>query len=357
MSDNEENIDDIRKDIEDTRQRISSEIDAIEGKLTPEYARATVRDTVKERAFETRDRVKERAMETRDRVAERVGETATLVRSNASRVGTDFGAAVRANPIPVAMIGLGAGWLVWETFRPLRASEELDVEPLVDLDVDIEVDETIDYATGVMGPIPSSMRTEVAPAETYGEVPSNGLKNAKERARVARERVGSRARDVKGRFSTASHDARERASHFSEDMRGRASHFSEDMRGRASHFSEDMRGRASELATRSRDRSRVMAERSRERAYRARDASNEAFDANPIAFGAIALLAGIGLGLALPHTRREDRLLGDRRQQVLGRARRIADEARHVAIDSVKEGAKVAKDRAKTEAEERNLIR
>ena len=340
MSDNEENIDEIRKDIEDTRQRISSEIDAIEGKLTPEYAKHVVSDTMKERAYETRDRVKERAFETKDLLLERAGETATMVRSGATRVGADFGAAVRANPIPVAMIGLGAGWLVWETFRPLRASEELDVEPLFDLDVDVEVDETsVDYATGVMGPVPSSMRAEsfveASEAPTFGTTTSNGLKNAKDRARMARERMGTKARDVKGRVSTASHDARDRAA----------------------HLASNVKGRASDLASRSRDRSRVLAERSRDRAVRAKDASNEAFDANPIAFGAIALLAGIGLGLALPHTRREDRLLGSRREQVIGRARRIADEARHVAIDSVKEGAKVAKEHAKAEAEDRNLIR
>jgi hypothetical protein len=69
----------------------------------------------------------------------------------------------------------------------------------------------------------------------------------------------------------------------------------------------------------------------------------------------------VGIGLMLPHTRREDRMLGRSRERVITRARRIADEAKEVAVDSVREGfregAHTARETARREAEERDLIR
>lgn len=331
--DRHENIDEIRKDIEDTRQRISSDIEAIEGKLTPEHARHVVR---------------ERAMETRDRVADRIGGTAAVVKSNAVRVGTDFGASVRANPIPVALIGVGTGWLVWQTLRPARREIEMEVEPLFDLDVDVEEVEAaeVDYATGVMGPVPPGMVEDRGEARIARPTNGEGARRAKERAREAGDRAREKAREVKGR-----------ASQLAGEARGRASDLASRSKERSRELADRSRERSRELASRSRERSRELADRSRERAMQARDATGEAFDANPIAFGALALLAGIGLGLAIPHTSREDRMLGAQREKVALRARRMADEARHVAVDSIREGARAARETAKQEAEERNLIR
>ncbi|MDQ3036591.1 MAG: DUF3618 domain-containing protein [Myxococcota bacterium] len=336
MTEKDENIDEIRRDIEDTRMRISSEIDAIEGKLTPGHAREVVMEKVNEKVSETRGRVAEKMHETRDRVADRLGGTATIVRSGANRVGSDFGTAVRTNPLPVALIGIGAGWLVWETLRPVHT--ELEAEPLFDLDVDVEPDYAAgtsgtNYAAG-MGPIPANMRSN-----------GNGHRATSEaRAKLsnARDRASGLASDVRGRASSA----KDRASHLAHDAKDRASHLAHDAKDRASHLAHDAK-----------DRSRMVAQKGRDGALRARDVSTEAYDANPIAFGALALALGVGVGLLLPHTRREDRALGRARQRVVTKARHMADEAKHVAIDSVREGANAARETAKREAEERNLIR
>ncbi len=72
-------------------------------------------------------------------------------------------------------------------------------------------------------------------------------------------------------------------------------------------------------------------------------------------FGGVCLLAGIGLGLFLPHTHREDRALGASRQRVIERARHLADDAKNVAVDSAKEGFRAARETARREAEESDL--
>lgn len=323
MNDKDENIDEIRRDIEDTRLRISTEIDAIEGKLTPEHAK----DVLMEKVQETRHRVADKVQATGHRVADRIGGTAAMVRGRADRVGDDFGAAVRDNPIPVALIGIGAGWLVWETFRPERRE-------ILEIEVDVPPDDAPDYGVGVMGPVPESMRG------------GDGQRSERENGGGIRARASGLASNARER----AHDAKDRASHVAQDARDRASHVAHDARDRASHLAHDAK-----------ERTRTIAHEGRERAMHARDRATESFDTSPLRFGAVALLAGVGLGLLLPHTRREDRALGPTRERVVTRARRIADDAKDVAVDSVREGfregTQVARDTAKREAEERNLIR
>lgn len=305
MNENEENIDEIRRDIEDTRQRISSEIDAIEEKMTPAHAREVLKDKV---------------VEARSRVADRIDGAASMVKSEASRVRGDFGEAVRTNPVPVALIGIGAGWLVWETLRP-SSRRELIAEPLIDVDVEYDVEP--DYATGAMGPIPERMRTDG------------------HRAERARERASNVASKLRGRAAEARRNASELAS---------------DARGRASRIASDAKSRASGLASDARERGRHVAERGREQALRARDKTSDAYESSPLVFGAIAAAVGLAMGVALPRTSREDRLLGPARERAIERARRMADEAKNVAIDSLREGAEAARETAKREAHERHLM-
>lgn len=318
----DKNIDEIRRDIEDTRLRISTEIEEIEERLTPAHAK----EMMMEKVNETRHRVTDRIGETGHRVADRIGGTASIVRSNATRVGSDFGAAVRTNPIPVALIGLGTGWLVWETVRPIK--REIEVEPLFELDVDVEPGYSEGY--GESGFVTSSGDGQRTSAEA--------------RAKLA---------DAKNRASGIAQNAKQRASGIANVAKDRAY----GAKDRASHLAHDARDRASHLAHDARDRSRMVAERSRERALRARSVTSEAYDSNPIAFGALALAAGVGLALLLPHTRREDRTFGRARERVVTKAKQFAEQGKEIAKDSVREGAHAARETAKREAEERHLVR
>jgi ElaB/YqjD/DUF883 family membrane-anchored ribosome-binding protein len=54
-------------------------------------------------------------------------------------------------------------------------------------------------------------------------------------------------------------------------------------------------------------------------------------DENPLLIGALAVAAGVGVGLALPATRRENELLGETRDRLLGDARGLIGEAREAA--------------------------
>jgi hypothetical protein len=103
----------IRDEIEDTRGEMSETIDAIQEKLTPRNIVANATERVK---TATSERVRE--------IAGSAGETAQqavdYTRDTAARVvGT-----ARQNPIPLALIGLGAAW--WLTSRSGSASPSFD---------------------------------------------------------------------------------------------------------------------------------------------------------------------------------------------------------------------------------------
>lgn len=60
---------------------------------------------------------------------------------------------------------------------------------------------------------------------------------------------------------------------------------------------------------------------------RAGTALENAYDSNPLAVGAAVVAAGTIVGLALPNTQREDRWLGEGRDQVMSKAKDLAKDA------------------------------
>lgn len=287
-------IDTLRGDIEDTRSRISGEIEAIGERLTPEHAR----DVAKERMVVAKDRAIAGARSS-------ARNAAHVVRHAPSELPD----VVRTNPIPSAMVLVGTGWLVSKAVNRVRESRLLSQPEYVPGEYTGE-----DYV--VEGEVPRRQSLiEQAPhpsaRERVGEVASK-----------TRERVGSAASRTRERLGSAASRSRER-------LQGSAS---------------NIKGRASDLAS-----------KGKERASHARVRSEDAFSANPLAFGALALFTGIGIGMMLPHTRREDRMLGRPRERVVERAKHLAHEAKEVAVHSAKEGMRAAQETAKEEGASRDL--
>lgn len=294
MNENEKNVDEIRRDIEDTRHRISTEIEAIEDRLTPAHAKEVVMDKVSE---------------TGHRVADRIEDTAMTVKSGASRIRSDFGSAVRANPVPVALVGIGTGWLLWEVFRPMK--RELEAEPLFDLDVDVDT------------PIVDEHEGAEASVGT-----TDGHRTSEHRASFGERMVG-----------------------LAQGARGRAAGAAE----RASDLAYDAKERAAQLAHGAKDRSREVAQRGRHRVRRTREMAVSTYRENPLVFASIALATGVGVAMMLPGTDREDRVFGPARDRMLSRAKQMAEKARDIAVESVREGTSAARQTAKREIEESHV--
>jgi ElaB/YqjD/DUF883 family membrane-anchored ribosome-binding protein len=102
-------------------------------------------------------------------------------------------------------------------------------------------------------------------------------------------------------------------------------------RERLAQFEEEhhLRQRASELAA----RASHLGNEARSQLTHAGQRSVEYADENPLLVGALAIAAGVGVGLALPATRHENELFGETRDRLLDDAQSLLGEARQTARD------------------------
>src|SRR5688500_14841711 len=105
--DYEEDAEQIRAEIEDTRAEMSQTINEIQERLSPEHLMGQVKETVRDATIGKVERV----METIGEVTEPAREAVTRAGSTIKEAGTSVGYSMWRNPIPLALIGLGVGML------------------------------------------------------------------------------------------------------------------------------------------------------------------------------------------------------------------------------------------------------
>ncbi len=115
-ADSEENPEQIRAEIEDTRAVMSQTINEIQERLSPDHLMGQVKETVRDATIGKVERVVETVGETISEVTEPAREAAVLAGNAIKEVGTTVADKIWKNPIPVALIGLGVGMLVVRNF-------------------------------------------------------------------------------------------------------------------------------------------------------------------------------------------------------------------------------------------------
>jgi ElaB/YqjD/DUF883 family membrane-anchored ribosome-binding protein len=110
FTDDYEDPEQLRADIEDTRAEMSQTINEIQERLSPE----NVMDQVKEKVREATIGKVERVM---NKVGETMGEVTEPAREVVMETGKSAVDVVWRNPIPVALIGLGLGMIAMRAFR------------------------------------------------------------------------------------------------------------------------------------------------------------------------------------------------------------------------------------------------
>ena len=115
--DYDENTEQLRADIEDTRTDMSQTINEIQERLSPDYLMDQVKETVREATIGKVERVMGQIGETLSGVTEPALEVAGRAGNAIKEVGTTVGDKIWKNPIPMALIGLGVGMLVMKTYR------------------------------------------------------------------------------------------------------------------------------------------------------------------------------------------------------------------------------------------------
>ena len=208
---------------------------------------------------------------------------------------------VRNNPIPVAMIGIGAAWLI--------ASQTDAVDRLAR-------DERVQAARRRVGDLATDLGNRA------GEMASS----AAQRIGMTGNGVGDGADRPLGHTGNAMID--------------------QSGSGMGSGWMHQVTDRAQGVVRSARDSGGAMLDRAGESAGRVADQVGDMFERHPLLIGAIGMLAGGLLAALLPSTRVEDEWLGPSREQLWNRAEKAGEETVSRVRDVALRAADAAADAA-----------
>ncbi|RJQ87516.1 MAG: DUF3618 domain-containing protein [Desulfobacteraceae bacterium] len=293
-------IDEIRAEIEKTRQETIRTINELERRLSPSRLMAEIKE-------KTREATVGRA----SAMARQTGETS-------KRWGTALVDTLKNNPIPTMMLGGGLAWLIANGVRR-EAEESFETEAeFIERRRSVGTDVTGTYGMGFIDRRRSS-------SETIDR----------------REKAAEKAAQVKSRLRDKTDEAR-----------GKAAEWSNQVREKASQTSEQVKVKAQELGI-SADEYRRRAQQSLVQGGRSAKAGFfRSVESNPLAVAGVMMAAGAAIGLLFPETTYEHEKMGPQRDQMLDRAR----EAGREKIEQVQAVVQEAKESAKDEAERQGLV-
>jgi hypothetical protein len=236
------------------------------------------------------------------------------------------GETLRDNPIPLALIGVGLGWLLFHNVRATRGTATHYSRRLRDgmSDAVSGVGDTVGSAAGsvterVKGWVGGGSGERYAAGdEAYARTKSAGAQRTGE-ARTENER------HMAGAAGRAS-DARRSATGAAGDYAGQAYETVGHYAGAAYDTAGDVVGQAGDYAARVKDR------------------FGQVLEDYPLAVGALGFLAGAVIAAALPSTRVEDELLGETRDDLLRQGEGMAREAWERAQQAASGAADAARD-------------
>jgi ElaB/YqjD/DUF883 family membrane-anchored ribosome-binding protein len=188
---------------------------------------------------------------------------------------TNLGRSIRDNPVPITLLGIGLGWLmIADSEKPKHH-----------------------YSQSYQGPI-------ITPSSTHRE------KTASEKIH---EKAGQMTHGVREKTEQMAHGAREKTEQMAHGAREKVEQVTETARHQFQQLS---------------DRAHYQAEK-------AKRGFTDMFQEHPLVLGGIGLAIGAALGAGLPSTRREDELMGEKRDELVEQAkakgREQLDKAEHIA--------------------------
>lgn len=314
----------IQRQIDYTRAQLATTISAIGDRLSPDNLIEQAKTSAKEATVGRFRDMTHEANRRMDGMSNNLSQT------------------VRDNPLPVAVIGLGLGWLLMSSRNKRGGYRDGDY----------------DYRS-------SGYRY-------YEDMEARG------RFDQARERVGDVAQDVAQSVETRAHEVRRQVSgaaqNVGESVSHTASRVGETLGDTASRVGETLGDTASrvgetaemaqERAGEALNRTRSEADRLRREAmWRSQEAmgrTKESFwntmEENPLALGAVLVIAGAAIGASIPTTEYENRLLGETRDRVIDEAKLRAQDAVERVQTVVEDTRSAAMSEIKVAAERENIL-
>ncbi len=300
----------IRSNIEQTRGEMSQTIGALQEKLDPGRIAEQVKDQIREKATEAyetaKNTVKEATIGKAEEIVTNVSETVSDVTQRAGTAVKDTSSSVlqyvQQNPVPFLLIGVGAGILAFNARRKPQPQFGSERGAAIGW-----YQESESYGSGERSPSLTDQARDVAGG-------------AAGKARETAANVADTARAAAGRATTA-----------------------------VSSAASSVRDAAASAAGTAREQLSYVGEQARHGAEAASDRFQTTLQKNPLALGVAALAAGAILGLSLPTTRLEGEYMGEARDQLVDRAKSVAQETAQKVQRVTEEAGRTLKDAAEKE--------
>lgn len=284
----------IEREIAQTRAQLGATMSAIEDRLSPEHL---------------------------------VEQAMTYLREEVGEWGAEVGTFVRHNPLPVAVIGVGLGWLAYSLLRG-RADARLEYGGAPE---------------GLYGPHEDELIEESDPyAADY----------VRQRAGRVQRAAAAAVDNARAEMSERTHEAGNRAGEFARDAR----HQFDELADNARHFAEDTRERFSHAASETWEAAERVGHYARDGVDRLQHEVVRAADERPFLLGALGIGIGALVALCLPSTRVESRLVGRQRDEILDDMREAGRERLHGVVQAVRQAGEAARDQAEEEGLSRRGI-
>lgn len=338
-----DDTDTIRRQIDHTRTQMEYTLQAIGERLSPEALIEQAKSSAKDAASE---RIRDMKYQANHKVE---GMTNSLSQT------------IRENPLPVALIGLGLGWL-WKSSRDQSSADVYrdyryrgpegfrrdDDRYYYDTNEGGRLDEARDRI-GDMARSAEYRASNVArEAEHRVADVADAARSAGHRASEAVQSVGEAVSDRTQRIAESAEDAVHRTGEAIGET-------AENIQERVGETAEAVQQRA-ERAKIEAQRLRYEAERRGRMAVRRTSRSfNETLEENPLMVAAVAALAGVAVGASMPATRYENELLGETRDQFLDEAKTRAQDAVGRVQAVVEDTQRAVVTEAKQSAQRHNL--
>ncbi len=347
----EKSSEEIRADIERTRNNMTEKIDTIQDRLSPDNLKVQAQSMVQDIVQESTDAIME------------------FVRSGSRQAGSTLVETIKQNPLPSAVVGLGLGWLLMNMMNSQGSSDR-------DRDYRDRDNRNLNYGAGYA----PNYGARVPIAGQYGYEEWQGSAAAYETAQYDRSqgsgigdaagKVGHTAQNVAGKVGDTAQDVAGKVGDTAQNVAGKVGEVAHNLAGSVTGAVQDAAGKVGETAhdlsqrlgegagavastTSSAGQQAMHASRSaaqqatrqagsltsqgQYQAGRVGRTVQRSLEDNPIAFGIAALIAGAAIGLALPATRQERQLLGDVHDQVMDKAQSFASDLAEEAKDVVAE--------------------
>jgi ElaB/YqjD/DUF883 family membrane-anchored ribosome-binding protein len=285
----------IREDIEQTRAQMSGTIDEIQERLSPKRLVNEAKETVRDATVGKVKDVMNNASESAGGIVERIKE----------------------NPLPAALIGLGAYWLLTRQNGP----QAFGTAPR-----QYAGQTSGEYSGGIGGYGSGRMFSSSRPAGFVDALKQHPVPTTLAGLSAAwwlmdRQRSAS---DLGGSYGSRSRYASDYSSYRSGAGQEPRSSSLRDMTSEATET-------ASELAERTQETVAEYAARAQETVGEYTERAQTEFDRllrdNPLALGIVAVAVGAAVGMAIPETQRERAMIGDAGQQLVDKAQNLAQDA------------------------------